>query len=114
MTQVLHHQESTSMPYDLRQRALALGWAPEAMEIIDEDQARTGTTTEGRSGFARVADAVAHGEAGGVFAVEVSRMARSSEDWRRLSALCGLAGVAVVDEPGSTPRTITTTSCSWN
>jgi hypothetical protein len=33
-----------------------------------------------------------------VFAIDVSRMARSSEDWRRLLVLCGVAGVAVVDE----------------
>ena len=98
MTQVLHHQESTMMQYGLRQRAIDLGWAPEAIEVIDEDQARTGTTLEGRSGFSRMADAVAYGEAGAVFAVEVSRMARSSEDWRRLVILCGLAGEAVVDE----------------
>ena len=86
------------MPYDLRQRALALGWAPEAIEVIDEDQARSGTTTDGRSGFARLAGAVAPGEAGGVFAIDVSRMARASEDWRRLLVLCGVAGVAVVEE----------------
>ncbi len=98
MAQVVHHQESTMMQYDLKQRAIALGWAPEAIEVIDEDQARSGTTTGGRSGFARLADAVAHGEAGGVFAIDVSRMARSSEDWRRLLVLCGVAGVAVVDE----------------
>ena len=98
MAQVMHHQESTMMQYDLRQRAIALGWAPEAIEVIDEDQARSGTTTDGRSGFARLAGAVAHGEAGGVFAIDVSRMARASEDWRRLLVLCGVAGVAVVDE----------------
>ena len=98
MAQVVHHQESTMMQYDLRQRAIALGWAPEAIEVIDEDQARSGTTSAGRSGFARLADAVAHGEAGGVFAFDVSRLARSSEDWRRLLGLCGVAGVAVVDE----------------
>lgn len=98
MAQGVHHHESTMMQYDLRQRALALGWAPEAIEVIDEDQARSGTTREGRSGFARLADAVAHGEAGGVFALDVSRLARSSEDWRRLLVLCGVAGVAVVDE----------------
>lgn len=97
MAQVANHQESTMMQYDLRRRALALGWAPEAIEVIDEDQARSGTTTAGRSGFARLAGAVAHGEAGGVFAIDVSRMARSSEDWRRLLVLCGVAGVAVVD-----------------
>ncbi len=98
MAQVMHHQESTMMQYDLRQRAIALGWAPEAIEVIDEDQARSGTTTDGRSGFARLAGAVAHGEVGGVFAIDVSRMARASEDWRRLLVLCGVAGVAVVDE----------------
>ena len=97
MAQVLHHHESTMMQYDLRQRAIALGWAPEAIEVIDEDQARSGTTTDGRSGFARLAGAVAHGEAGGVFAIDVSRMARASEDWRRLLVLCGVAGVVVVD-----------------
>ena len=84
MAQVLHHHESTMMQYDLRQRAIALGWAPEAIEVIDEDQARSGTTTDGRSGFARLAGAVAHGEAGAVLALDVSRLARSSEDWRRL------------------------------
>ncbi|MDP2703404.1 MAG: recombinase family protein [Candidatus Rokubacteria bacterium] len=98
MAQVLHHQESTMMQYDLRQRALALGWAPEAIEVIDEDQGRSATTTDGRSGFGYVARAVAHGEAGGVFAFDVSRMARASEDFRRLLGLCGVAGVAVIDE----------------
>ncbi len=63
MAQVVHHHESTMMQYDLRQRAIALGWAPEAIAVIDEDQARSGTMSEGRSGFARLADAVAHGEA---------------------------------------------------
>jgi DNA invertase Pin-like site-specific DNA recombinase len=98
MAQVLHHHESTMMQYDLRQRAIALGWAPEAIEIIDEDQARSGTTLDGRTGFARLARAVAHGEAGAVLALDVSRLARASEDWRRLLTLCGVAGVAVVDE----------------
>ena len=66
MAQVVHHQESTMMQYDLKQRAVTLGWAPEAIEGIDEAQARRGTTTDGRSGFARLAGAVAPGEAGGV------------------------------------------------
>jgi hypothetical protein len=34
----------------------------------------------------------------GSSSVEVSRLSRSSEDWRRLLGLCGVAGVAVVDE----------------
>ena len=40
MAQVVHHHESTMMQYDLRQRALALGWAPEAIEVIDRKSTR--------------------------------------------------------------------------
>ena len=105
MAQVLHHQESTMMQYDLRQRALALGWAPEAIEVIDEDQARSATTTDGRSGFGYMARAVAHGEAGAVFAVDVSRMARASEDFRRLLGLCAYTtGQPLAVRSGHRPR----------
>ncbi len=98
LAQVREHPESTKRQYGLVERARGLGWAPEAIEVVDEDQARSAASTEGRSGFARLADAVAHGEVGGVFAVEVSRLSRSSEDWRRLLSLCGVAGVVVGDE----------------
>jgi hypothetical protein len=42
MTHVMHHEESTMMQYDLTQRALALGWAPEAIEatIVDLERYR--------------------------------------------------------------------------
>ena len=43
-------------------------------------------------------DDVAHGMVGAVAAVEVSRLARCSEDWRRLLALCAVADVVVLDE----------------
>ena len=81
MAQVVHHQESTMMPYDLKQRAITLGWAPEAIEVIDEDQARSGTTSAGRSGFARLADAVAHGEAGSPCPRSRCRGARRWSSW---------------------------------
>jgi DNA invertase Pin-like site-specific DNA recombinase len=98
MAQVRDHVESTKRQYELVERARDLGWAPEAIEVVDEDQARSAKSTDGRSGFVRLADAVAHGEVGAVFAVEVSRLSRSSEDWRRLLSLCGVAGVLVGDE----------------
>ena len=40
------------------------------------------------------------GEAGGVFGLEVSRLARSSADWHRLLELCGLFETVIVDEDG--------------
>lgn len=96
--QVFAHGESTQRQYGLVDRAVALGWARDAVEVIDEDQGRSGATVAGRAGFARLADAVAHGQAGAVFAVEVSRLARCSQDWQQLLALCAVARVVVVDE----------------
>jgi DNA invertase Pin-like site-specific DNA recombinase len=96
--QVHEHVESTQRQYALVDRARSLGWAPRQVEVIDEDQGKSGASSEGRTGFARLAHAVGHGEAGAIFAVEVSRLARCSADWQRLLSLCAVTGVIVVDE----------------
>jgi DNA invertase Pin-like site-specific DNA recombinase len=96
--QVLNNTESTKRQYALKQRAVALGWSESAVEVIDEDLGRSGASSAGRSGFARLAHAVAHGKAGAIFATEVSRLSRSSPDWQRLLSLCAVADVVVVDE----------------
>ena len=96
--QVFHHGESTNRQYALADRAAALGWARESIDIIDEDQGRSGSTTDGRGGFARLVEDVARGKVGAVLAVEVSRLARSSQDWQRLLSLCAVAETVVVDE----------------
>jgi DNA invertase Pin-like site-specific DNA recombinase len=49
--QVLTNQESTRLQYALKQRALDLGWHEDQVRIIDEDQGRTASTTEGRHGL---------------------------------------------------------------
>jgi DNA invertase Pin-like site-specific DNA recombinase len=98
MGQVHDHGESTQRQYALADRAVALGWARGSVEVIDEDLGRSGASTEGRSGFARLVEGVARGEVGAVLAIEVSRLARSSYDWQRLLALCAVADVAVIDE----------------
>jgi DNA invertase Pin-like site-specific DNA recombinase len=96
--QVLENTESTARQYALAERARMLGWSKDAIEIIDDDLARSGKTTESRTGFCCLTQAVASGEAGAIFAIEVSRLARSSHDWQRLLALCAVAQVVVVDE----------------
>ena len=40
------------------------------------------------------------GKVGAVFALEASRLARSSLDWHRLIELCALTGTLVIDEDG--------------
>jgi DNA invertase Pin-like site-specific DNA recombinase len=96
--QILEHTESTKRQYGLVERARALGWSSTKITVIDEDQGKSGASVEGREGFQRLVDAVVKGDAGAILAVEVSRLSRSSEDWRRLLGLCGVAGVAVIDE----------------
>jgi len=96
--QVLHHTESTERQYALAQRVANIGWSASSIEVIDEDLGKSGSTTDGRSGFVRLVDDVAHGRVGAVAAVEVSRLARSSNDWRRLLSLCAVADVVVLDE----------------
>jgi DNA invertase Pin-like site-specific DNA recombinase len=96
--QVHEHVESRQRQYALAERAASLGWDRTAVEIVDEDQGKSGASTQGRDGFARLAHDVAHGKVGAIFAVEVSRLARSSQDWQRLLSLCAVAHVVVVDE----------------
>ena len=96
--QVFENTESTTRQYALAERARALGWSEGGIEIIDEDLGRSGATAHNRGGFSELTEAVARGEAGAIFALEVSRLARSSQDWQRLLALCAVAEVVVLDE----------------
>jgi DNA invertase Pin-like site-specific DNA recombinase len=96
--QVIRHRESTDRQYALADRAAWFGWPRQSIEVIDEDLGRSGATSEGRSGFARLVEAVAQGQVGAIAAIEVSRLARSSEDWQRLMSLCAVADVIVFDE----------------
>ncbi len=96
--QVFENTESTTRQYALAERARALGWSHGGIEIIDEDLGRSGATTQGRCGFSELTQAVAQGEAGAIFALEVSPLARASQDWQRLLALCAVAEVVVADE----------------
>jgi DNA invertase Pin-like site-specific DNA recombinase len=98
MKQVLEHRESTARQYALRERAIALGWAAKQIDVVDGDLGKSGTTADGRDGFERLAEDVAHGRVGAILALEVSRLARSSADWHRLLDLCGLADVVIIDE----------------
>ena len=98
--QVRENQASTARQYDLGQRARDLGWGPEQITVIDQDQAHSGTTTVGRDGFQALIAAVGLGQAGAVFSLEVSRLARSCSDWYRLLEICALTETLVIDEDG--------------
>jgi DNA invertase Pin-like site-specific DNA recombinase len=99
-SQVIENRESTERQYGLRDRAIDLGWPPNAVEVIDEDQGRSGSTTTHRTGFQRLAAEISLGKVGIVLMLEVSRLARNNSDWYRLMEICGVSGTLIADESG--------------
>ena len=98
--QVLHHQESTERQYALRAMALELGWSEPTIRTLDRDLGMTGTEMTRREDFKTLVADVSMGQVGAVFALEVSRLARSNLDWHRLLELCALTATLVIDEDG--------------
>jgi DNA invertase Pin-like site-specific DNA recombinase len=98
--QVLHHQESARLQYGLGIRAQDLGWTTERVLVIDDDQATSGSTAEGRLGFQQLVSEVSLGHIGIILGFEVARMARSCTDWYRLLELCALFGTLIADLDG--------------
>lgn len=98
--QVVHNTESTRRQYDLRGRAVALGWPAERVIVIDVDQGQSGSSTTDREGFQRLVADVSLGKAGIVLGLECSRLARNNADWHRLLELCALSGTLICDEDG--------------
>jgi DNA invertase Pin-like site-specific DNA recombinase len=100
MGQVRHHQESTERQYALRQKALELGWSEATIRTLDRDLGQSGAQMAGREDFQTLVSEISLGQVGAVFALEVSRLARSDLDWHRLLQLCALTQTLVIDEDG--------------
>ena len=95
--QVEHNRESTARQYALADRACQLGWPKEQVVIVDEDLGLSGSSTDKRSGFARLTSEVALAHVGIVLGLEVSRLARNNADWYRLLELCGVTDTLIID-----------------
>ena len=98
--QVLHNTESALRQYDLRGRAIALGWAADQITVIDIDQGQSGASAADREGFQQLVAEVSLGRAGIVLGLECSRLARNSADWHQLLELCAMTGTLICDEDG--------------
>jgi DNA invertase Pin-like site-specific DNA recombinase len=100
LRQVVDNQESTRRQYALRERAIALGWTPEQIDVIDCDLGLSGASTYHRQGFKKLVAEVGIGHAGIVLGLEVSRLARNCTDWHRLLEICALTNTLILDEDG--------------
>ena len=98
--QVLDHVESTARQYALVERAVALGWTPERVVVIDEDQGQSGQSAVTRLGFQRLLAEVSLDHVGLILGLEMSRLARSNKDWHQLLELCAIFRTLLADADG--------------
>src|SRR3954463_12989991 len=98
--QVLTNQESLRLQYDLRRRALALGWREEDIEVIDTDLGLSGAAAMHREGFKDLIARVTLDQVGIVLSSEVTRLSRNCSDWYPLLDLCGYRQCLIGDRDG--------------
>jgi DNA invertase Pin-like site-specific DNA recombinase len=95
--QILHHQESTDVQYALVELAVALGWPRDRVMVIDEDLGKTARLPNHRQGFNRLLNEVALGHVGLIVGVDMSRLARTNQEWYRLFDLCAMVDTRLAD-----------------
>jgi DNA invertase Pin-like site-specific DNA recombinase len=98
--QVVEHKESRERQYALAETAVALGWAKDRVQVIDEDQGQSGKSATSRLGFQRLLAEVTMDHVGLVLGLEMSRLSRSSKDWHHLLEVCALFGTLLADQDG--------------
>jgi DNA invertase Pin-like site-specific DNA recombinase len=94
---VQHNTESTTRQYALVERAVALGWPRDRVQIIDEDLGCSGISTDLRSGFQQIMTEVGLAHVGLVLSLEASRLSRNNSDWCHLLELCSIFGTLIAD-----------------
>src|SRR5437764_10243247 len=98
--QVAENKESTDRQYALVNRAIELGWPPDRILVIDDDQGKSGSSAEGRLGFQRLLAEVGLDHVGLVLGLEMSRLARSCKDWHQLIERCAIFRTILADQDG--------------
>jgi DNA invertase Pin-like site-specific DNA recombinase len=97
--QTVEHRESTRRQYDLKQRAIALGWSSDQIVIIDDDLGQSAASAL-REGFKTLVSEVGLAHGGVVMSLEASRLARNCSEWHRLLEICALSRCLILDEDG--------------
>jgi len=98
--QVRENIESQQRQYELVDLAKQYNWNENSIIVIDDDLGRSGSSTTGRTGFAKLVADVALKKAGIIFGLEVSRLARNNKDWYQLLDLCSLTSTLIADTDG--------------
>lgn len=97
LSQVNRHSESTELQYRLCERAVALGWPRQGVEVIDDDLGKSGATADCRRGFQHLIAEIGLARVGLVLSLDASRLARNNGDWYQLIELCSIFGTLIAD-----------------
>lgn len=97
--QVRENRESQQNQYALVERAVALGWQRDQVQVIDDDLGQSGRSSQ-RPGFQALVSAVSLGHVGLILAYQASRLARNNTDWYILLDLAALRGTLLADVDG--------------
>jgi DNA invertase Pin-like site-specific DNA recombinase len=112
LAQTRVNTESLERQYELARRAVALGWGPGQVQVVDAGLGLSGAQAANREGFQELVAQVALGRAGLIFGLEASRLARSSSGWYQLLDLCGMTdtliagGDGIYDPPACSGRLV--------
>ena len=71
------------------------------MQIIDDDQGKSGSSSVGCLGYQRLVTEVSLGPVGLSLGIEMSRLARSHKDGQGLLEVCALFNTLIADQDGS-------------
>jgi DNA invertase Pin-like site-specific DNA recombinase len=97
--QVRQNRAGQANQYALAERAQALGWPADRIQIIADDLGQSGQDGE-RPGFQELVSAVSLGHIGLILAYEASRLVRSNAAWYTLLDLATLRGTLIADVDG--------------
>ena len=100
LAQTRANTESLERQYELAGRAVALGWSPGQVQVVDADLGLSGAQAANREGFQELVAQVALGRVGLILGLEASRLARSNSDWYQLLDLCGMTDTLIADGDG--------------
>jgi DNA invertase Pin-like site-specific DNA recombinase len=98
--QVAHNKQSAEVQRGLRERAVEWGWPPKRVLVLEDDQARSGSTATERSGFQWIWSEVNLNHIGIILGIEMDRLARSCKDWYDLMERCALYNTLLSDFDG--------------
>src|SRR5215472_18265630 len=100
LAQTRANTESLERQYELAGRAVALGWSPGQVQVVDAGLGLSGAQAANRGGFQELVAQVALGRAGLILGLEASRLARSNSGWYQLLDLCGMTGTLIAGGDG--------------